>query len=140
LTDQIARKAWQLIGDVEKLGGMAKAIETGVPNMRIEEAAAREQARIDSGKGVIVGVTNYTTDEPSNIEILEVDNTRVRQQQLARLEQLKEQRDNDKVQKALDALTAAAKSGQGNLLALAIAAAKERATLGEISLALEKIY
>jgi len=140
LTDQIARKAWQLIGEVEKLGGMAKAIETGVPKMRIEEAAARKQARIDSGKDVIVGVNNYITDEPSNIEILEVDNTRVRQQQLARLEQLKEQRDNSKVQKALDALTAAAKSGQGNLLALAIAAAKERATLGEISLALEKIY
>lgn len=140
LTDQIAGKAWQLIEEVEKLGGMAKAIETGVPKMRIEEAAARKQARIDSGKDVIVGVNNYLTSEPSNIEILEVDNTKVREQQLSRLQQLKEQRDNGQVQKSLDALTEAAKSGKGNLLALAIDAAKARATLGEISFALEKIY
>jgi len=140
LTDHIARKAWELISEVEKLGGMAKAIETGVPKMRIEEAAARKQARIDSGKDIIVGVNNYLTNEPSNIEILEVDNTKVRQQQLARLKQLKEQRDSNKVQDALEALTQAAKSGKGNLLALAIEAARVRATLGEISFALEKVY
>ena len=140
LTEQIAEKAWTLIEEVEKLGGMAKAIETGVPKMRIEEAAARKQARIDSGKDVIVGVNNYLTDEPSNIEILDVDNAKVREQQLARLKQLKEERDNDKVLQALNNLTEAAKSGQGNLLALAIEAARVRATLGEISFALEKVY
>ncbi len=140
LTEQIAEKAWALIEEVEKLGGMAKAIETGVPKMRIEEAAARKQARIDSGKDVIVGVNNYLTDEPSNIEILDVDNAKVREQQLARLKQLKEERDNDKVQQALNNLTEAAKSDKGNLLALAIDAARVRATLGEISFALEKVY
>ncbi len=140
LTEQIAQKAWALIEEVEKLGGMAKAIETGVPKMRIEEAAARKQARIDSGKDVIVGVNNYMTDEPSNIEILDVDNAKVREQQLARLKQLKENRDNEKVEQSLNALTAAAKTGEGNLLALAVAAARNRATLGEISFALEKIY
>lgn len=140
LTGQIAGKAWALIEEVEKLGGMAKAIETGVPKMRIEEAAARKQARIDSGKDVIVGVNNYLTDEPSNIEILDVDNAKVREQQLARLKQLKESRDDEKVQQALSALTEAAQSGRGNLLALAIQAARVRATLGEISFALEKVY
>lgn len=140
LTEQITQKAWALIEEVEKLGGMAKAIETGVPKMRIEEAAARKQARIDSGKDVIVGVNNYTTNEPSNIEILDVDNAKVREQQLARLQQLKENRDQEKVQQALDALTEAAQTGKGNLLALGIEAAKLRATLGEISFALEKVY
>ncbi|WP_118976127.1 methylmalonyl-CoA mutase [Taibaiella koreensis] len=140
LTKDIAEKAWTLIEEVERLGGMAKAIETGVPKMRIEEAAARKQARIDSGKDVIVGVNNYLTDEPSNIEILDVDNARVREQQLARLRQLKESRDNGAVQQALEALTAAATSGEGNLLALAIDAARLRATLGEISFALEKVF
>lgn len=140
LTEQIAQKAWALIEEVEGLGGMAKAIETGVPKMRIEEAAARKQARIDSGKDVIIGVNNYQTDEPSNIEILDVDNARVREQQLSRLRQLKEERDPAAVQQALEALTAAAKSGEGNLLALAIDAARVRATLGEISFALEQIY
>jgi methylmalonyl-CoA mutase len=140
LTEQITQKAWALIEEVEKLGGMAKAIETGVPKMRIEEAAARKQARIDSGKDVIVGVNNYITNEPSNIEILDVDNAKVREQQLARLKQLKDNRDNGKVQQALDALTEAAKSGKGNLLALGIEAARLRATLGEISFALEKVY
>jgi methylmalonyl-CoA mutase len=140
LTEQITQKAWALIEEVEKLGGMAKAIETGVPKMRIEEAAARKQARIDSGKDVIVGVNNYITDEPSNIEILDVDNAKVREQQLARLKQLKDNRDNEKVQQALDALTEAAKTGKGNLLALGIEAARLRATLGEISFALEKVY
>lgn len=140
LTEQITQKAWALIEEVEKLGGMAKAIETGVPKMRIEEAAARKQARIDSGKDVIVGVNNYLTNEPSNIEILDVDNAKVREQQLARLKQLKDNRDNEKVQQALDALTEAANSGNGNLLALGIEAARLRATLGEISYALEKVY
>lgn len=140
LTDQITQKAWALIEEVEQLGGMAKAIETGVPKMRIEEAAARKQARIDSGKDVIVGVNNYTTDEPSNIEILDVDNAKVREQQLARLKQLKDNRDDTKVREALDALTTAAQTGEGNLLALGIEAARLRATLGEISFALEKVY
>lgn len=140
LTEQIAHKAWALIEEVEALGGMAKAIETGVPKMRIEEAAARKQARIDSGKDVIVGVNNYITDEASDIEILEVDNTRVREQQLARLKQLKDNRDHSKVQAALDALTEAARNRTGNLLALGIEAARLRATLGEISFALEKAY
>jgi methylmalonyl-CoA mutase len=140
LTEQLAQKAWALIEEVEQLGGMAKAIETGVPKMRIEEAAARKQARIDSGKDVIVGVNNYITDEPSNIEILDVDNAKVRIQQLERLKQLKDNRDEAKVQQALDALTEAARSGKGNLLALGIEAARLRATLGEISYAMEKIY
>ncbi len=140
LTEQIAEKAWTLIEEVEALGGMAKAIETGVPKMRIEEAAAKKQARIDGGLDTIVGVNNYITDEKSDIEILEVDNTKVREQQLARLALLKAERDNVAVQDALEALTEAAKSGQGNLLALAIDAARKRATLGEISYALEKIF
>ena len=140
LTEQLARKAWALIEEVEQLGGMAKAIETGVPKMRIEEAAARKQARIDSGKDVIVGVNNYITDEPSNIEILDVDNAKVRLQQIDRLQQLKANRDEAKVQEALDAITEAARSGEGNLLALGIAAARLRATLGEISFAMEKVY
>lgn len=140
LTEQIAEKAWTLIEEVESLGGMAKAIETGVPKMRIEEAAAKKQARIDGGLDTIIGVNNYITDEKSDIEILEVDNTRVREQQLARLKQLKEERDNEAVLAALEALTEAAKTGQGNLMALAIDAARKRATLGEISYALEKIF
>jgi len=140
LTEQLAQKAWALIEEVEQLGGMAKAIETGVPKMRIEEAAARKQARIDGGRDVIVGVNNYINNEPSNIEILEVDNTKVRQQQLERLLQLKANRDRQKVQDALDALTEAARSGTSNLLALSIEAARLRATLGEISYALEKVY
>ncbi|MDP2388111.1 MAG: methylmalonyl-CoA mutase [Bacteroidota bacterium] len=140
LTQQIAEKAWKLIEEVEALGGMAKAIETGIPKMRIEEAAARKQARIDSGKDVIVGVNNYITDEKSNIEILDVDNAKVRTQQLERLAKLKAERDPAKVQVALDALTEAAKNQTGNLLELGINAARARATLGEISYALEKIY
>lgn len=140
LTNEIAHKAWALIQEVEELGGMAKAIETGIPKMRIEEAAARKQARIDSGKDIIVGVNAFKTDEKTNIEILEVDNTKVRQQQIERLNKLKAERNNAEVQKALAALTEAAKSGQGNLLALSIEAARVRATLGEISFALEQVY
>ncbi|MCD6065240.1 MAG: methylmalonyl-CoA mutase, large subunit [Bacteroidetes bacterium] len=140
LTQQIAEKAWTLIEEVEQLGGMAKAIETGIPKMRIEEAAARKQARIDGGKDIIVGVNNYITNEKSNIEILEVDNTKVRLQQLDRLKKLKAERDPVKVQEALDALTHAAQTGTGNLLELSVNAARVRATLGEISSALEKVY
>lgn len=140
LTEQIATKAWTLMEEVASLGGMAKAIETGVPKMRIEEAAAKKQARIDGGKDIIVGVNDYTTDEAAEIEILEVDNTKVRLQQLERLQHIKNTRNEANVKRCLDALTEAAASQQGNLLALTIEAAKERATLGEISYALEKVY
>ena len=140
LTEQLAQKAWALIEEVEALGGMAKAIETGVPKMRIEEAAARKQARIDGGKDIIIGVNAYKTDEPSNIEILDVDNAKVRSQQLERLALLRKERNQAKVDAALAALTEAAQSGKGNLLALSIEAARVRASLGEISLALEKVF
>ena len=140
LTDKIAREAWDLIQEVESLGGMAKAIETGVPKMRIEEAAARKQARIDSGKETIVGVNKYLTDEPSNIEILEVDNTAVRTSQIERLNQMRATRDGEAVKKALAALTQAARDGKGNLLELSINAARVRASLGEISDALEEVF
>ncbi|MBK7669713.1 MAG: methylmalonyl-CoA mutase [Sphingobacteriaceae bacterium] len=140
LTNELAQKAWTLIQEVEELGGMAKAIETGIPKMRIEEAAARKQARIDGGKDIIVGVNAFKTDEKTNIEVRDVDNTKVRTQQLERLKKLKAERNNAEVEKALDALTEAAKSGKGNLLELSINAARVRASLGEISLALEKVY
>ncbi len=140
LTEQLAQKAWSLIEEVEKLGGMSKALETGIPKMRIEEAAAKKQARIDSGKDIIVGVNAYQIKEDIDIEILEVDNTKVRQSQINRLNQIKSQRDETAVQKALEALTDAAKNHNGNLLELAVVAAKARATLGEISSALEKIF
>ncbi len=140
LTHEIAHKAWTLIQEVEELGGMAKAIETGIPKMRIEEAAARKQARIDSGKDIIVGVNNYKTNEKTTIEILNVDNTKVRNQQLDRLKKLKAERNNSDVQQALDALTKAAETNSGNLLELAINAARVRCSLGEISFALEKVY
>ncbi|MBS1646170.1 MAG: methylmalonyl-CoA mutase [Bacteroidetes bacterium] len=140
LTQQLSQKAWELIEEVEKLGGMAKAIETGIPKMRIEEAAARKQARIDSGKDIIVGVNAFQTDEKTDIEILEVDNTKVRTQQINRLQTLKAQRNTKKVEEALLALTEAAKSGAKNLLELSIEAARVRATLGEISDALEKVF
>ncbi|MBF8961834.1 methylmalonyl-CoA mutase [Pontibacter sp. FD36] len=140
LTHEIAHKAWELIQEVEELGGMAKAIETGLPKMRIEEAAARKQARIDSGKDVIVGVNKYRPDQIQEIDILDIDNTVVRESQLRRLAQVKEGRDNQAVEEALQALTVAAESNEGNLLELAVNAARHRATLGEISDALEKIY
>jgi methylmalonyl-CoA mutase len=140
LTEEIAEKAWALIEEVEKLGGMAKAIETGLPKLRIEEAAARRQARIDSGKDVIVGVNAYVTDEKSEIEILEVDNKKVRQSQIDRLQKLRTERDNDKVTAALKKLEDAARTGEGNLLELSVEAARLRASLGEISLALENVY
>jgi methylmalonyl-CoA mutase len=139
LTHEIAHKAWKLIEEVETLGGMAKAIETGVPKMRIEEAAARKQARIDSGKDTIVGVNKYRLEKEDPLEILEVDNTAVREAQLKRLQKLKAERNNEEVRKALDALTESAHTGKGNLLELSVIAAEKRATLGEISDAIEKI-
>lgn len=140
LTHEIAHKAWQLIMEVEELGGMAKAIETGVPKMRIEEASARKQARIDAGKDKIIGVNQYRLEKEAPMEILEVDNTAVRESQITRLKKLRSERNNEEVINALKALTEAADSGNGNLLALAIDAARKRASLGEISLALEKVY
>jgi methylmalonyl-CoA mutase len=140
LTKELAEKAWRLIEEVESLGGMAKAIETGIPKMRIEEAAARKQARIDSGKDIIVGVNQYQTTDKTDIEILDVDNTKVRMQQIERLEKLKKDRDSEKVRASLIAITNAAKSGQGNLLELCITAAEHRATLGEISFSLEQVF
>jgi methylmalonyl-CoA mutase len=140
LTSALAEKAWALIEEVEKLGGMTKAIESGIPKMRIEQAAAAKQARIDSGKDVIAGVNKYRTDEKSNLEILEVDNTAVRNEQIAKLNQLKKDRNTEAVEKSLQRLAEAAASGKGNLLALAIDAARNRATLGEISSAMEKTF
>ncbi len=140
LTHEIAHKAWALIEEVEKLGGMAKAIETGIPKMRIEEAAARKQARIDGGKDIIVGVNRFKVQDDTQMEILDVDNTKVRTQQIERLKKLKAERDATKVEKALNALTEAAKTGKGNLLELAVNAAECRCTLGEISTALEKEF
>ncbi|MFP9100642.1 methylmalonyl-CoA mutase [Flavobacterium sp. RHBU_24] len=140
LTNEIARKAWLLIEEVEALGGMTKAIEAGIPKLRIEEAAARKQARIDSGQDVIVGVNKYRLKKEDLLQILEVDNQSVRRQQIERLQQIKATRDTAKVSESLSALTTAAQQGDGNLLELAITAARHRATLGEISDALESVY
>ncbi|WP_317896770.1 methylmalonyl-CoA mutase [Aurantibacillus circumpalustris] len=140
LTHEIAHKAWALIEEVEKLGGMAKAIETGIPKMRIEEAAARKQARIDGGKDIIVGVNQYKVEDTTQMDILDVDNTKVRTQQIERLKKLKAERDSKKAKAALAALTEAARNGNGNLLELAVTAAECRCTLGEISSALEAVY
>ncbi len=140
LTDQLVQRAWTLIEEVEKLGGMAKAIETGLPKLRIEEAAAKKQARIDSGRDVIVGVNRYQVDEKSEIELREVDNQSVRESQIQRLNQVKAARDQEEVTQSLTAITEAAKIGKGNLLALAIDAASKRATLGEISDAMELAF
>ena len=139
LTHEIAHKAWKLIEEVEELGGMSKAVETGIPKMRIEEAAARKQARIDSGKDIIVGVNKYKLEKEDPIDILEVDNTAVRNSQIERLKKLKAERNNEDVQKALDAVTESMKTGKGNLLELSVDAAQKRATLGEISDAIEKV-
>ncbi|MDR2621700.1 MAG: methylmalonyl-CoA mutase [Dysgonamonadaceae bacterium] len=139
LTQELAEKAWKLIQEVQELGGMAKAIETGIPKMRIEEAAARTQARIDSGNQTIIGINKYRLEKEDPIDILEVDNTAVRKQQIERLNELKSKRDNAAVQKALEAITRCAETGEGNLLDLAVQAAHLRATLGEISDACEKI-
>ncbi|KPQ14653.1 MAG: methylmalonyl-CoA mutase large subunit Mut'', partial [Algoriphagus marincola HL-49] len=140
LTDQLVEKAWKLIEEVESLGGMAKAIEAGVPKLRIEEAAAKKQARIDSGQDIIVGVNRYQIDEESAMELLEVNNQAVRESQIKRLEQVKSSRNEAKVKESLDRITEAAKSKSGNLLALAVDAARDRATLGEISDAMEKVF
>ena len=139
LTHELVHKAWELIQEIEELGGMAKAIETGIPKMRIEEAAARKQARIDSGKDTIVGVNKFQLREEEPIDILEINNTAVRETQIKRLKKLKADRNPEEVRKALEALTIASETGTGNLLELSIEAAKKRATLGEISLAIEKI-
>ncbi|MEX2435702.1 MAG: methylmalonyl-CoA mutase [Balneolaceae bacterium] len=140
LTDQLAGRAWKLMEEVEELGGMAKAIETGVPKMRIEEAAARKQARIDSGKDIIVGINKYRLEKEAPIDILEVDNEKVRLSQIEQLEKVKAERNSDDVTKSLQAITDCAGSGNGNLLALAVDAARKRATLGEISGAMENIF
>ncbi len=140
LTAELVEKAWTLIEEVEALGGMTKAIESGIPKMRIEQAAAAKQARIDSGRDVIVGVNRYQTDEKPDFDILEVDNTAVRKEQVDRLLQLKGERNTAEVEKALYAIAEAAKSGKGNLLELAVDAARKRATLGEISDAMEKAF
>ncbi len=140
LTDDIAQKAWKLIEEVEELGGMTKAIEKGIPKMRIEEAAAKKQARIDSGQDIIVGTNRYRREKEDPIVTLEVDNKTVRKQQIERLEKIKAERNTSKTEAALAKLTEAAEKEEGNLLALAVDAARERASIGEISMALEKVY
>ncbi len=140
LTQDLANKAWSHIQEVENMGGMAKAIEAGIPKMRIEEAAARTQARIDSGQQVVVGINKYQLDVEDKVDVLKIDNAEVRTAQLAKLERLKKERTQSEVTNALEALTAAARNKTGNLLALAINAARAKATVGEISLALEIAY
>ena len=140
LTHELAHRAWAHIQEVEELGGMAKALETGLPKMRIEEAAARRQAHIDSGQETVVGLNKYRLEEEAPIDILEVDNTAVRHAQIERLQQLRANRDESAVEHALHALTEAAETESGNLLELAVDAARARASLGEISDALEKVY
>jgi len=140
LTDALVEKAWHLIQEVESYGGMAKAIEKGIPKLRIEEAAARKQARIDSGKDTIVGVNKYRLEKEAPIDILEVDNTAVRESQIKRLQKLKAERNNEEVKQALAAITEACKNNTGNLLELAVDAARKRATLGEISDACEAVF
>jgi len=140
LTNEIAQSAWKLIEEVEELGGMTKAIEAGIPKLRIEEAAARKQARIDSNQDIIVGVNKFRLEKEDPLHILDVDNQMVRRQQIERLEQIKASRDSQKVAICLDKLIATAKTGEGNLLELAVDAARNRATLGEISDALETVF
>mgnify|MGYP000134773025 CR=1 FL=1 len=140
LTDEIVQSAWKLIEEVEELGGMTKAIEAGIPKLRIEEAAARKQARIDSGQDIIVGVNKYRLDKEDPLHILDVDNQMVRKQQLEQLDQIKATRDQGKVQESLKKLIHCAQTGQGNLLELAVDAARNRTTLGEISDALETVF
>jgi methylmalonyl-CoA mutase len=140
LTNELVNQAWTLIQEVEELGGMAKAIETGIPKMRIEEAAAKKQARIDSNQEVIVGVNRYQNEDKSDFDILEIDNSKVREAQIEGLETLKSKRDDILVQKLLKELEIAAKEENGNLLEIAVRAAQARCTLGEISDALERVY
>ena len=140
LTNEIVEKTWKLIEEVEELGGMTKAIEAGIPKLRIEEAAARKQARIDSGQDIIVGVNQYRLEKEDPLDILDVDNQLVRKQQIERLEEIKQTRDSEKVNSSLEKLILCAQTGQGNLLEIAIEAARNRATLGEISSALETVF
>ena len=140
LTHELADRAWSHLMEIEEAGGMARALETGLPKLRIEEAAARTQARIDAGLQTVVGVNTFRLDEEEAVEVLKVDNRAVRAQQIERLRRLRAQRDGEAVERALDALTACAESGQGNLLEHAIAAARAQATVGEISYALEKVF
>ena len=140
LTYELAKKAWGHIEEVEGLGGMAKAIEAGIPKLRIEEASAKTQARIDSGHQSVIGVNKYQPTDEAPIEVLKIDNSAVRQMQLDKLKRLKAERDPTVLQEALDALTRAADRGNGNLLGLAVDAARAKATVGEISLALEKVF
>lgn len=140
LTEKIIEDAWKLIEEVEQLGGMQKAIETGIPKLRIEEAAAKKQGKIDGGSEIIIGLNAFITDEQSNIDILEVDNSAVRLSQIERINQVKSQRDNTAVENILQQITNCAATGEGNLLALAVDAARKRATLGEISFAMEKVF
>jgi methylmalonyl-CoA mutase len=140
LTDQLVKEARKIIDEVEEMGGMTKAVESGMPKLRIEEAAAQKQARIDRKQEIIVGVNKYQLDVEPEIDVLDIDNTKVREGQVKRLEKVRAERNSAACQAALDALTAAAESGEGNLLALAVDAARERASVGEISDALEKVY
>lgn len=139
-TNELINRAWELIQEIEEMGGMAKAIEAGHPKMKIEESAAIKQARIDGGEEIIVGLNRYQTDQKTEIELLEVDNDLVRERQINRLQEIKSTRNNQKVKECLEALETCARGGEGNLLELAIDAARERATLGEISLALENAF
>ncbi|QSB28238.1 methylmalonyl-CoA mutase [Flavobacterium sp. CLA17] len=140
LTNEITESTWKLIQEVEELGGMTKAIEAGIPKLRIEEAAARKQARIDSGQDIIVGVNKFRLEKEDPLHILDVDNQMVRKQQIERLKEIKSSRDTEKVNQSLEKLILCAKTGQGNLLEIAVEAARNRATLGEISDALESIF
>ena len=140
LTNDIANKAWELIQEVENQGGMTKAIEMGLPKMRIEEAAAKRQANIDSGKEIIIGLNAYKSIEDQQVDILEIDNKKVKENQINRISKIKSERNQEKVNKILEELSLAAKNNTGNLLEITIRAAKERATLGEISSALEKEF
>ncbi|MBC8423687.1 cobalamin B12-binding domain-containing protein, partial [bacterium] len=140
LTHELAQRAWTHIAEVDELGGMARAIESGVPKLRIEEAAARAQARIDSGRQTVVGVNTYVPDAPEQVEVLRVDNSQVREAQIARLDELRARRDPADVAAALAALTRSAETGEGNLLELSVVAARARATVGEISAALEEVF
>ena len=139
LTDSLIQRAWKHIDEIEKLGGMAKAIETGLPKMRIEEAAAKRQAMIDSGQEKIIGVNQYVSEHEENLEILNVDNDAVTMKQMERLKELKSKRNEIEVQRALTSITDSCKNNKGNLLELAVEAARVRATLGEISMAIEKV-
>ena len=139
LTDELMEKAWELIEEIEELGGMAKAIETGLPKMKIEEAAAKRQAQIDSKAESIIGVNKYRLDVEEPIDILNIDNTVVRQQQISQINEMKDTRDPAEVARTLEALTEMARTGEGNLLACAVDAARARATIGEISDAIEKV-